>query len=85
MRFGLNRATGKLEIGPLKVPMPTSRYGRIGVASALMLCGIFGFLPVLGFWMLPLGFLMLSNELPAARRMRRRMSVWWGRRRNAAA
>jgi hypothetical protein len=43
-----------------------------------------GFLPILGFWMLPLGFLVLSHDLPFARRLRRRLAVWWHRRRKSA-
>jgi hypothetical protein len=84
MGFGMNKATGKLEIGPAKIPMPVSRLGRIVVAIALMAAGLLGFVPILGFWMLPLGFLLLSNELHVVRRMRRRIAVWWSRRRQAA-
>jgi purine-cytosine permease-like protein len=84
MAFGLNRATGKLEIGPAKIPMPVSRGGRIAVAIALMAGGLLGFLPILGFWMLPLGFILLSNELHVVRRMRRRLGIWWSRRRQPA-
>jgi hypothetical protein len=51
---------------------------------ALIFCGLLGFLPILGFWMLPLGFLVLSHDLPFARRLRRRLAVWWHRRRNPA-
>jgi hypothetical protein len=43
--------------------------------------GLLGFLPVLGFWMIPLGFLVLSVDLPVVRRWRRQMTVWWYRRR----
>jgi len=48
-----------------------------------MLGGLVGFLPILGFWMVPLGLLVLSFDLPAARRLRRRITVWWGRRQRA--
>jgi hypothetical protein len=84
MGFGMNKETGKLEIGPIKIPMPGSRIGRIAVAAALMVAGLLGFLPILGFWMLPLGFLLLSNELHVVRRLRRRIAVWWSRRRQVA-
>jgi hypothetical protein len=33
-----------------------------------------GFLPVLGFWMIPLGLLILSLDLPLVRRWRRSWS-----------
>ncbi|WP_202615410.1 hypothetical protein [Rhizobium deserti] len=63
------------------MPMPRSRAGRIGVGSALVLGGVFGFLPILGFWMVPLGFVVLSHDLPFVRRQRRRIGLWWARRR----
>jgi purine-cytosine permease-like protein len=48
--------------------------------TALVGGGFLGFLPVLGFWMVPLGLIVLSHDLPAVRRRRRRMTVWWNRR-----
>ena len=35
--------------------MPQSRGVRIGLGVALCFLGLLGFLPVLGFWMIPLG------------------------------
>jgi hypothetical protein len=61
--------------------MPRSRWLRIAIGGALVVLGIFGFLPVLGFWMIPLGFLILSYEFASVRRARRRSVVWWERRR----
>jgi hypothetical protein len=46
----------------------------------LVVGGIFGMLPVLGFWMLPLGLGLLSVDSPWVRRFYRRFFVWWGRR-----
>jgi hypothetical protein len=37
--------------------------------------GVLGFLPILGFWMIPLGLLVLSFDLPQVRRWRRRFLV----------
>jgi hypothetical protein len=34
---------------------------------------------VLGFWMIPLGLLVLSVDLPVVRRWRRQLTVWWHR------
>ena len=42
--------------------MPRSRWLRILIGIGLIVLGIFGFLPVLGFWMVPLGLLVLSYE-----------------------
>jgi hypothetical protein len=84
-RFGIDHSTGELVLGSLRIPMPRSRVARILIGVLLILCGLLGFLPVLGFWMLPLGFIVLSHDLPFARRLRRRFSVWWHRRRKPAA
>jgi hypothetical protein len=64
-----------------RIQLPRSRPWRIALGVALMLAGLVGFLPVLGFWMVPLGLMVLSIDLPFARRLRRRAIVWWGRRR----
>ncbi|MCP5367694.1 MAG: hypothetical protein H6907_06045 [Hyphomicrobiales bacterium] len=61
--------------------LPASRGRRIALGWALVVGGILGFLPVLGFWMIPLGMAVLSVDLPWFRRLRRRTAVWWGRRR----
>jgi hypothetical protein len=82
-RFGVDTRSGKLVIGKLRIPMPRSRAGRIGLGSALMVGGTLGFLPILGFWMVPLGFLILSNDIPFVRRQRRKLAIWWERRRRA--
>lgn len=60
--------------------MPQSRAARIAIGVALVILGLFGFLPILGFWMIPLGLLVLSYELASVRRWRRRFIVWWQRR-----
>jgi hypothetical protein len=45
----------------------------------LVLAGFLGFLPILGFWMIPLGLIVLSVDVPAVRRLRRRTEVRIGR------
>jgi hypothetical protein len=65
--------------------LPQSRAQRIAIGVALIFFGILGFLPVLGFWMIPLGLLVLSYEFAAVRRWRRRTIVWWHRRRAGRA
>ncbi|MFC4349632.1 hypothetical protein ACFO5Q_17410 [Kordiimonas lipolytica] len=65
----------------VKRVMPATRIGRIVVGILLIIGGVLGFLPVLGFWMIPLGFLVLSVDFPAVRRFRRNQEVrlgrWW--------
>ena len=64
-----------------KMPMPQSRALRMSIGVALILLGTLGFLPVLGFWMIPLGLLVLSHDHSGIRRMRRRAAVKWEKRR----
>jgi hypothetical protein len=59
--------------------LPRSRPLRILAGVLLVLMGLAGFLPLLGFWMLPLGLMVLSVDLPAVRRLRRRASIAWMR------
>ena len=59
--------------------LPQSKPVRIGLGILLVAGGLIGFLPVLGFWMIPLGLLVLSVDLPIVRRWRRQLTVWWHR------
>ena len=43
---------------------PSSRLVRIPLALLLMVGGVFSFLPVLGLWMLPLGLLLIAQDVP---------------------
>jgi hypothetical protein len=55
---------------------------RVPAAVLLILGGLLGFLPVLGFWMLPLGLLLLAVDLPALRPLAASGTVrlrHWGR------
>ena len=54
---------------------------RKAIGVLLVIGGLLGFLPVLGFWMLPLGIALLAVDYPIVRRVWRRTVVWWGRRR----
>ncbi|MGE4480523.1 hypothetical protein [Acidocella sp.] len=47
---------------------PQAKWVRIPVGVALMLGGIFSFLPVLGIWMLPLGAILVGEDIPPIRR-----------------
>jgi len=43
------------------------------VGLLCMVGGLFGFLPVLGFWMLPLGVALIGLDIPPARK---RIQIW---------
>ncbi|MGR3758561.1 hypothetical protein ACUXV3_00285 [Roseobacteraceae bacterium NS-SX3] len=44
---------------------------RLVLGLLLILGGLFGFLPVLGFWMIPLGVMVAAMDLRLWRRLRR--------------
>ena len=69
-----------MRLGRFRFRLPKSRAARIVVGILLLLGGALGFLPVLGFWMIPLGLLVLSQDIAFARRLRRRLLVVWARR-----
>jgi hypothetical protein len=46
---------------------PDAIWRRIPLAIGLMIGGVLGFLPVLGFWMLPLGLALLAVDVPFLR------------------
>lgn len=71
----------KISVFGREFKMPRSRGLRIAIGFLLTIGGILGFLPILGFWMVPLGLLVLSYEFALVRRHRRRFVVWWERRR----
>jgi|SRR5690606_18572607 len=68
-----------------RMPIPRSRNARIAVGTIMVILGCFGFLPVLGFWMIPVGLLILSHDMPSVRRRRRQIEVWWYRRKQERA
>ncbi|MDG2278196.1 MAG: hypothetical protein P8L31_09580 [Pseudomonadales bacterium] len=46
---------------------------RTLLGIAFMIGGVFGFLPILGFWMLPLGAAFIALDIPP---MRQRIDAW---------
>jgi len=70
---------------------PHRRWLRVPIGVALVLGGIVGFLPVVGFWMIPIGLSLLAIDFPAAEKANRwltrkaRMALLWARRRGLLA
>lgn len=67
---------------------PSSRWVRLPAGILLLVGGVLSILPFLGIWMLPLGLLLLAEDLPVLRRPTGRAMVWierrwttWSRRR----
>lgn len=75
--------TRKIKLGSHEIRLPQSASARIALGLLLVAGGFLWFLPILGLWMLPLGLLVLSHDIPAVRAWRRKLVVWWGRRRSA--
>jgi len=75
----------KINVFGRSVALPQSKPLRMTIGGGLVVFGCLGFLPVLGFWMIPLGLLVLSHDLSWARRRRRRLDVWWEKRRRSKA
>ncbi len=77
----------EIRIHKWRFRLPKSRPLRIALGILLVILGFFGFLPILGFWMIPLGLAILSYEIPLVRRWRRiavvRFTRWWERRKSA--
>lgn len=69
-----------IKLGSRTFTLPDSAPIRILLGIALIIGGIFGFLPVLGFWMIPLGIIVLSYDFPRVRLFRQRVTAWWRRR-----
>jgi hypothetical protein len=52
---------------------PSSRWARIPAGVLLSIGGLLWILPLLGLWMLPLGLLLLADDVPALHRLRERI------------
>ncbi|MEM5492227.1 hypothetical protein WNY80_03675 [Hoeflea sp. AS16] len=78
--FNFHAGRGEVHIGSRLFRLPERAPVRIGLGAGLLVGGSLGFLPVLGFWMIPLGLLVLSQDLPLVRRWRRSFVVKMERR-----
>ena len=79
----------RIRFGKYSFVVPGNRIVRIALGVALVIFGgFFGFLPVLGYWMVPVGFLILATDVPPIRRFNRRVTVavvgWWNSRKSHA-
>lgn len=80
LRRLLARLPGRLRRPVEWLRRPSSRWVRMPAGGLLVIGGILGFLPVLGLWMLPLGVLLLGEDIPALKRATNR-SIDWAERR----
>lgn len=61
------------------------RVVRILIGAALVIGGVFGFLPVLGFWMIPLGVVVMFFDVPWVKARWLAVRNWWKERRKGAS
>ena len=55
---------------------PDSRWIRIPLGLLLIVGGVFGFLPILGFEFIPLGLLLIAQDVPFLREPVGRFTLW---------
>ncbi len=56
--------------------MPQRFWVRIPFAIFFILFGLVGFLPLVGFWMVPVGLFLLAEDVPALARPVARLLAW---------
>ena len=64
----LERLPGRVARAMNKVRSPEAAPYRIPAGVVLTVGGVFGFLPVLGFWMVPLGLAVMAQDVPVMRK-----------------
>lgn len=72
----LGRLPDRLRRATIWLLRPHARWIRIPAGILLVLGGIFSILPLLGIWMLPLGLILLAEDVPLLRRWRERALDW---------
>jgi hypothetical protein len=77
----LNRLPERIRRATHWLLAPNARWARIPAGLLLILGGIFSFLPILGIWMLPLGLILLAEDVAFLRRWREKTLDWMERHR----
>jgi hypothetical protein len=68
----------KINILGRRIRVPGHPLLRIVLGVGMVIGGLVGFLPVLGFWMVPVGLAILAIDFPPVRRFQRRMTIRLG-------
>jgi len=72
----LRRLPARGERAMIWLLQPGRAWLRGILGCLLILGGVLSFLPILGLWMLPLGIILLAEDVPALRRLSARMLEW---------
>ena len=81
LRRLLRRLPNRMQAITRWLRRPASRWARIPAGILLILGGCLAILPVFGLWMLPLGLMLLADDIPPLRSLRDRALNWLERRR----
>ena len=77
----INRLPERLRTAVRWLRRPSSRWVRIPAGLLLAGASLLSILPFFGLWMLPLGLMLLAEDVPPLRRARERFLEWIERRR----
>ncbi len=66
-----------IKLGSYTFTLPDWAPARIAIGVLFIILGFLGFLPVLGFWMIPLGVAILAYDIPYVRLLRQKFMQWW--------
>lgn len=72
----LGRLPDRLRRATIWLLQPQARWVRLPAGGLLVLGGVFSILPILGIWMLPLGLVLLAEDIPLLQRWRERALDW---------
>ena len=81
LRRLLRRLPSRMQAITRRLRKPASRWARLPAGFLLIIGGCLAILPVFGLWMLPLGLMLLADDIPPLRRFRDRVLDWLERRR----
>jgi hypothetical protein len=64
-----------------RVLQPEASWVRRPLGAIMVVGGLCGFLPILGFWMLPVGLILIGEDIPVVKRLTLRalgaLQGWW--------
>jgi hypothetical protein len=72
----IDRLPARLQSAVRWLHRPSSRWARIPAGILLIAGGLLSILPLLGIWMLPVGLILLSEDVPPLERARERILDW---------
>jgi hypothetical protein len=81
LRRLMRRLPGRLQAATRWLRKPASRWARIPAGVLLIIGGCLAILPFFGLWMLPLGLILLADDIPPLRRLRDSGLDWLEQRR----